>query len=80
MAYNICVNCGTNLNHLLAIYVSERETFKTKLRKEFPDEPENRIHEMFLYFTNLFFVKANIDRICCRAFFITFNDYVPNSS
>lgn len=76
MCYNICVNCGTNLNHLLAIFIIEKEMFKSKVKNALG---EDELEENVKLFNNLFFVKNDVDRLCCRAFFITFNDYVPSS-
>jgi hypothetical protein len=79
MAYNICVNCGTNLNHFLKIFVYEREAFEKMLINEFPNDTKEQIKEKNNYFTNMFILRHNIDRICCRSVFITFNDYVPST-
>lgn len=73
MAYNICVNCGTNLNHILGIYEFDMERFRQELINESLEE------KLMLYFNNLFFLKHNIDRICCRTFFLSFIDYVPSN-
>lgn len=73
MAYNVCVNCGTNLNHMLGVYEIDMEIFKQELEKASLDD------KLVLYFNNLFFLKHNIDRICCRAFFLSFIDYVPSN-
>ena len=74
MAYNICVNCGTNLNHLLSRWTYEFEIYKHVLKSENIDEKEYE-----KYFANLFFLKYNIDRLCCRTFFLSFNDYIPST-
>lgn len=72
MAFNVCVNCGTNLNHMLSVYEIEMENYKIECTKNgTPDDVK--------YFNNLFFVKYNIDRICCRTFFISFLDYIPSN-
>jgi len=83
MAYNICINCGTNLNHYLKLFIYEKETFEKILIKEFNEDriylSEQEIKEKCSYFTNMFILKHNIDRLCCRSVFITFNDYVPST-
>lgn len=86
MAFNVCVNCGTNLNHMLGVYEIEMENYKiqcnnsntaaTQLDSTFTDSTEGP----FTYFNNLFFLKHNIDRICCRTFFISFLDYIPSNT
>lgn len=78
MAYNVCVNCGTNLNHILGVYEKEMEKYRITIINDenmTQDEKDTRIK----YFNNLFFIKYNIDRICCRTFFISFLDYVPSN-
>lgn len=79
MAYNICVNCGTNLNHILTNYIHQKEMFKTKVKNTFTNLSDSEIEDKCTYFNNLFFLKYNVDRICCRAFFISFNDYIPST-
>lgn len=69
MAFNICVNCGTNLNHILGVYEYELENYKANIENE----------EDLKYFNNLIFIKYNIDRLCCRTFIISFIDYVPSN-
>ncbi len=69
MAFNICVNCGTNLNHILGVYEYELENYKANIENE----------EDLKYSNNLIFIKYNIDRLCCRTFIISFIDYVPSN-
>jgi DNA-directed RNA polymerase subunit N (RpoN/RPB10) len=49
------------------------------LINEFPNDTKEQIKEKNNYFTNMFILRHNIDRICCRSVFITFNDYVPST-
>lgn len=93
MAFNVCVNCGTNLNHVLGVYEIEFEKYKIACDAYNKNLTDNRSNQTavdqgyaFLienndlkYFNNLFFVKYNIDRICCRTFIISFLDYVPSN-
>lgn len=75
MAYNVCDGCGTNLNHILGLYELEMENFRIKLQEKTGESSP----EQLKYFNNLFFLKHNIDRLCCRTFFISFLDYVPSN-
>ena len=49
MAYNVCVNCGTNLNHFLKIFIYEREIFEKMLINEFPNDTKEQIKEKYNY-------------------------------
>lgn len=72
----MCVGCGTNLSNYLSRWSYEYEIYKYELRKQFSEE---EVKEYELRYANLFFLKYNIDRECCRRFFITFNDYIPST-
>lgn len=78
MAFNVCVNCGTNLSHVLGVYEIEMENYLIQLRSN--KQPENNTQkDEKEYFNNLFFVKHHIDRMCCRAYIISFLDYIPSN-
>lgn len=84
MAYNVCVNCGTNLNHLLTHWTYELELYKQNLKDSINKETnvnndESIIKEYEKYYPNLFFLKYNVDRLCCKTFFLSFIDYIPST-
>lgn len=77
MAYNICINCGTNLNFLIKDYISQQLYFENEINK-IPNISDEKKNEYKKYYNNLFFIKYNIDRLCCRQFFISYIDYCPS--
>jgi len=76
MAYNICI-CGTNHNFYISRFINEKIVFD-KLVEEKNKDDIDLITEEKSYYTNMFFFKYNIDRICCRQFYISYIDYCPS--
>jgi hypothetical protein len=80
MAYNVCVNCGFNLNLILYNYLIEKravfnELFAYHSNKHGHDEALKLVQDDMRSFNNIFFVKYSIDRLCDRGFLIGYIDY-----